>query len=102
MKQEIIDNVKKQVADKFKMLDGWNVGADTSNQRAVDEMLEMAMDSYAELMSVQFAEWKSAEGWQNYDGADSWINTQQGNRVLETMRLYKEFSNANLLATGKG
>lgn len=52
-----------------------------------------SMDAYSEEQAIAFAEFISREGWQQYDGADRWINANEGNAVLGTKKLYEKFLN---------
>jgi flagellar motility protein MotE (MotC chaperone) len=42
---------------------------------------------------IRFPEWIEAEGWEQYDGFDRWINQKQNDKVVETYELYKLFKN---------
>ena len=41
--------------------------------------------------AIQFAEWLSSEGYQQYDGKDRWISPHNSNCVYETKQLYEMF-----------
>ena len=69
-----------------------NWSSEYPNYMAESE-IHTAMDEYASEQAVAFAEYLSGEGWREYDGADRWINTQEGNAVLETKQLYEKFTN---------
>lgn len=56
-------------------------------------MIAHSMAEYAKEQAVKFAEYISGQGWQQYDGADRWINVVEGNAVLETQKLYEKFIN---------
>lgn len=46
-----------------------------------------------EIKCIQFAEWLSGLGYQQYDGKDRWISQEEsGNKVFTTKELYQRFS----------
>jgi hypothetical protein len=51
----------------------------------------LSMDEYAAQKSIEFAEWLSGEGYQQYDGKDRWVAPHNSNDVYETPQLYKMF-----------
>lgn len=50
-----------------------------------------AMGIHAKQQVLDFIHWAAIEGWVQYDGWDSWINQQQGNKVMELKNLYELF-----------
>lgn len=45
----------------------------------------------ARKIAMEFLEWASTEGWQEYDGCGTWICQSKGNIVRSTSQLYEMF-----------
>lgn len=41
--------------------------------------------------AIEFVEWVVSEGWQNYDGADRWIQYPESLAVYETKELFEKW-----------
>ena len=41
--------------------------------------------------AIEFADWISGEGYQQYDGVGRWIAPQNNNNVYTTKELYEQF-----------
>jgi len=52
---------------------------------------EKIISECANQKSIEFAEWLSGEGYQQYEGKERWIAPQNNNNVYETKQLYEMF-----------